>query len=158
MISMSLFLLFNFKFFILFLLRSRNVSKSAVLFKHDSWVLGWWVKEETGISKTWGIWDQSSEFILNFMLKSCPTLHHLISRIRTTIQSTNEGVQQLQYLQKKPKITMLYKKIRVKWHLINYRSAERTGTQVCHDTLHILAIKQNGIMRLRIKETKSSKT
>ena len=74
------------------------------------------------------------------------------------IQSTNEGVQQLQYFQKKPKITMLYKKIRVKQHLINYKSAERTTTQVCHDTLHILAIKQNEIMRLRIKETKSSKT
>ena len=36
---------------------------------------------------------QSSNFILNSLLESCPTLHHSIARIRTTVQSTNEGVQ-----------------------------------------------------------------
>ena len=80
---------------------SLNQQSPQVQYRHKDKNMNWKKQDDDNIialymfNNRWTCLNkiQSSDFILNSFLESCPTLHHLIAGIRTMVQSTNEGVQ-----------------------------------------------------------------
>lgn len=80
---------------------SLNQQSPQVQYRHNNKNKNWKKQDEDSIIALYMFNNrrtclhkiQSSDFILNSLLESWPTLHHLIARIRTTVQSTNKGVQ-----------------------------------------------------------------